>query len=150
MKTNPEKLKAEFLAEAEALFDQLMTWDEQTSEPDLTQIEEIVLQLRQRLREQMAKAVIARQEKRQPASPGRAGTGAIGADLQRGHTSIRNRSTVAFTRFTRRIPFLFLARAKITGLCWIFRSLILFWAVSVTPVARLQFKSGQTTPQHLP
>jgi hypothetical protein len=48
MKTNQEKLKAEFLAEAEALFDQLMAWDEQTSEPDLTQIEEIVLQLRQR------------------------------------------------------------------------------------------------------
>jgi uncharacterized protein with PIN domain len=61
------KLKAEFLAEAEALFDQLMAWDEQTSEPDLTQIEEIVLQLRQRLGEQMARAVMARQEKRQPA-----------------------------------------------------------------------------------
>jgi uncharacterized protein with PIN domain len=44
-----------------------MTWDEQTSEPDLTQIEEIVLQLRQHLGEQMARAVIARQEKRQPA-----------------------------------------------------------------------------------
>jgi hypothetical protein len=59
MKTNQEKLKAEFLAEAEALFDQLMAWDEQTSEPDLTQIEEIVLQLRQRLGEQMARAVMA-------------------------------------------------------------------------------------------
>lgn len=67
MKTNSEKLKAEFLAEAEALFDQLMTWDEQTMEPDLTQIEEIVLQLRQRLGVQMVQAVIARQEKRQPA-----------------------------------------------------------------------------------
>jgi uncharacterized protein with PIN domain len=47
------------------IFDQLMSWDEHTSEPDLTQIEEIVLQLRQQLGEQMARAVIARQEKRQ-------------------------------------------------------------------------------------
>jgi uncharacterized protein with PIN domain len=67
MKTSQEKLKAEFLAEADALFDQLMEWDERTTEPDLAQIEEIVLQLRQRLGEQMAQAVLARQEQRQPA-----------------------------------------------------------------------------------
>jgi len=67
MKTSQEKLKAEFLAKADVLFDELMTWDEQTSEPNLTQIEEIVLRLRQQLGEQMTQAVIARQEKRQPA-----------------------------------------------------------------------------------
>ena len=67
MKTNREKLKADFLAEAEELFDQLMVWDEHTSKPDMTQIEEIVLQLRQRLGEQMAQAVLARQDSRQPA-----------------------------------------------------------------------------------
>ena len=67
MKTNQEKLKAEFLAEAEALFDELMGWDEHTSKPDLTQIEEIVLQLRERLGKQMVQAVIGRQENRQPA-----------------------------------------------------------------------------------
>jgi uncharacterized protein with PIN domain len=67
MKTNREKLKAEYMAEAEELFDQLMEWDEQTSKPDLTQIEEIVLHLRQRIGEQMAQAVLARQESRQPA-----------------------------------------------------------------------------------
>ncbi|UCF26829.1 MAG: hypothetical protein JSW42_09210, partial [Chloroflexota bacterium] len=67
MKTNRKQLKAEFLAEAEELFDQLMEWDENTSKPGLTQIEEVVLQLRQRLGEQMAQAVIARQESRQPA-----------------------------------------------------------------------------------
>ena len=66
MKTNREKLKAEYLAEAEELFDQLMEWDEHTSKPDLTQIEEIVLQLRQRIGEQMAQAVLARQESCQP------------------------------------------------------------------------------------
>jgi hypothetical protein len=67
MKTSQVKLKAEFMAEAESLFDQLMTWDDQTHEPNLTQIEEIVLKLRQRLGEQMAQALLARQEKRQPA-----------------------------------------------------------------------------------
>ena len=66
MKKNQEKLKAEFLAEAEVVFDQLMVWDEYTSQPDMTQIEEIVLQLRERLGKQMAQAVIARQDSRQP------------------------------------------------------------------------------------
>jgi hypothetical protein len=46
MKTSQEKLKAEFLAKADNLFDELMAWDEQTHEPNLTQIEDIVLQLR--------------------------------------------------------------------------------------------------------
>ncbi len=66
MKKNQEKLKAEFLAEAEVLFDQLMVWDKHSSKPDMTQIEEIVLQLRERLGKQMAQAVIARQDSRQP------------------------------------------------------------------------------------
>jgi hypothetical protein len=57
MKTIQKKLKAEFLAEAETLFDQLMAWEEQPCELHMTQIEEIVLQLRQRLGEQMAQAV---------------------------------------------------------------------------------------------
>ena len=67
MKKSQEKMKAEFMAEAEALFDELMIWDDETHEPDLTQIEEIVLQLRKRFGEQVAQAVIQRQEKRQPA-----------------------------------------------------------------------------------
>ena len=67
MKKNQEKLKAEFLAQAEALFDELMAWDEHTPEPNLTQIEEIVLQLRQRFGERLAQAALARQESRQPA-----------------------------------------------------------------------------------
>jgi len=67
MKVNQEKLKAEFLAEAEALFDELMEWEADTRKPDMTQIEEIVLQLRERFGEQMAQAVLGRQENRQPA-----------------------------------------------------------------------------------
>jgi uncharacterized protein with PIN domain len=66
MKTSQAKLKAEFLKEAETLFDQWMEWDERTSEPNMTQIEEVVLQLRQKLGEQMTQALLERQEKRQP------------------------------------------------------------------------------------
>ena len=67
MKRSREKLKAEFMAAAEALFDELMVWDEQTQKPDLTQIEEIVLKLRKRFGEQLAQQVLLRQEQRQPA-----------------------------------------------------------------------------------
>lgn len=66
MKKSREKLKAEFLAEAEELFDELMAWDEKNQKPDLTQIEEMVLKLRKRFGEQIAEKVILRQEQRQP------------------------------------------------------------------------------------
>lgn len=67
MKKSQEKLKVEYMAEAEAVFDELMKWDNENPEPDLTQIEDIVLKLRKRFGEQMAQAVIEMQEKRQPA-----------------------------------------------------------------------------------
>ena len=67
MKKNKEQLKAEFMAEADELFDELMEWEEQTEKPNLTQIEEIVLELRKRFGERMAQKVMMRQEERQPA-----------------------------------------------------------------------------------
>jgi hypothetical protein len=67
MKKNQDQLKAEFLAQAAALFDELMAWDEATPRPNLTQIEDIVLHLRQQLGEQLTQAVLAQQESRQPA-----------------------------------------------------------------------------------
>jgi len=67
MKKNREKLEAEFLAEAKELFDELMAWEDETPEPDLTQIEEIILKLRERFGEQMAQKISEQQEKRQPA-----------------------------------------------------------------------------------
>ena len=67
MKKSREKMKSEYMAEAEALFDELMKWDDENFEPDLTQIEDIVLKLRKRFGEQMTQAVIQMQEKRQPA-----------------------------------------------------------------------------------
>lgn len=66
MKKTQKQLKLEFLAEAEIIFDELMVWEENTTEPNLSQIEEIVLKLRKRLGEDLAMAVIERQEKREP------------------------------------------------------------------------------------
>ena len=67
MKKSQAQLKAEFIAEAEELFDELMEWEEQTEKPNLTQIEEIVLEMRKRFGERMAQTMIMRQEERQPA-----------------------------------------------------------------------------------
>ena len=67
MKKSAEDLKAEFLTGAEELFDELMEWDENTAEVTLTQVEEVVLKMRKRLGEQMALAVVERQENKQPA-----------------------------------------------------------------------------------
>ena len=67
MKKSQDQLKVEFIAEAEELFDELMEWEEQTDKPNLTQIEDIILELRKRLGERMAQQMIMRQEKRQPA-----------------------------------------------------------------------------------
>jgi hypothetical protein len=67
MKRHQEKLKEEFLAEAEELFDQLMEWEGENDRPNLAQIEDIVLELRKRFGEQLAEKVLLRQEQRQPA-----------------------------------------------------------------------------------
>jgi len=67
MKKSREKLKAEFIAEAEELFDELMEWEENNEKPNLTQIEEIILEVRKRFGERMAQKIIMRQEERQPA-----------------------------------------------------------------------------------
>jgi len=66
MKKGQTKLKAEYMAEAEELFDELIAWDESTPEPDMAQIEEIVLTLRKRMGKRMAETMLARQEKGQP------------------------------------------------------------------------------------
>lgn len=55
------ELKAELQAEAERLIDALLDWTEQTEAPDLTQIEEEVLKLRQQFAEKLAAAAVAQQ-----------------------------------------------------------------------------------------
>jgi hypothetical protein len=54
-------LKADLMSEAEVIIDELVAWTADTPTPNLTQIEAIVLKLRQRLSERMALAVIEAQ-----------------------------------------------------------------------------------------
>ena len=55
MKRSREQKKVELLAEAEALIESLLDWDERTSKPNLSQIEDEVLDLRRRFGQRLAK-----------------------------------------------------------------------------------------------
>lgn len=61
MSKNRAQLKAELMKEAETVIDELLAWNEETEQPNLNQIEGIVLELRQQLSEKMAGAVIENQ-----------------------------------------------------------------------------------------
>ena len=54
-------IKLELMKKVEAVIDELLDWQEVTEEPNLSQVEEKVLDLRQRLSEQMAVTVIEHQ-----------------------------------------------------------------------------------------
>ena len=69
MKRSRAQKKAELLAEAEALIESVLDWDERTSRPNLRQIEDEVLHLRQRFGQRLTKTVIEDQDARQPAAP---------------------------------------------------------------------------------
>lgn len=60
------ELRAKLLAEAEQAIDELLDWTEQTPRPNLTQIENAVLKLRQQWSEQAAQAVLEAQEAQRP------------------------------------------------------------------------------------
>jgi hypothetical protein len=76
MKCTREELRAELLAEAEAVIDELLDWHEGTDAPTLTQIEDVVLKLRKRVGERMTRAVIVGQEAAHPVpGPGCPGCG---------------------------------------------------------------------------
>ena len=62
-----ERRKVRLLEQAESLIDELLDWNDSTAEPNLTQIEEVVLELRKRFSEEMAREVIEAQETKQPA-----------------------------------------------------------------------------------
>ena len=65
-KLSRAEIKAELLAKAEASMDELLKWTDETPCPNLTQIEDIVLKLRQELGQAMAETVIQAQDTAQP------------------------------------------------------------------------------------
>ena len=62
-----EQRNIRLMQQAESLIDELLDWTDDTPEPNLTQIEDIVLELRRRFSEEMAREVIEAQEAKQPA-----------------------------------------------------------------------------------
>ena len=62
MKSSREELRAEMLAEAEVVIDELLNWHESSEGPTLDEIEEVILGIRKRLGESMAGRVIGDQE----------------------------------------------------------------------------------------
>lgn len=67
MKRTREQMRARLMARAESVVDRLLEWSEDTPEPNLTQIEGVILQLREELSAEMAREVVEAQEKKQPA-----------------------------------------------------------------------------------
>ena len=61
-KEEREQRKAEFLEEAGMLFDELLDWEEGTRAPTLTEIEEVILTLRERMGRKMAGDMLEHQE----------------------------------------------------------------------------------------
>ena len=61
MKKSRAEIKAEMMKKAEEVIDDLLDWQQETEKPKLTEVEEKVLELRQRLSEEMAKTVIEQQ-----------------------------------------------------------------------------------------
>jgi hypothetical protein len=67
MRRTREQITAELMVEAAGGIEELLAWERQAGAPDLTEMEEAVLKLRQRLGQRLLEAVIADQEARQPA-----------------------------------------------------------------------------------
>lgn len=58
--------KARLVQEAESLIEELLDWQEETDRPNLTQIEDKVLELRRRFGQELAREVIEAQDAKQP------------------------------------------------------------------------------------
>jgi len=67
MPSTRAQIKGRLLQQAESVIDELMDWSDDTSQPSLTQIEDVVLKLRKRSSEAMAREMVEAQEAKQPA-----------------------------------------------------------------------------------
>jgi hypothetical protein len=66
MKLTRAQKRAKLEASAAVLIEQMLDWDEKNVRPNLTQIEDEVLKLRQQFGEEMAGVILEGQEARQP------------------------------------------------------------------------------------
>jgi len=66
MKKTRKELEAELEGRSKQVIRELLDWNESQAAPDFTQIEEIVLELREKLSQAMVESVIASQEQVQP------------------------------------------------------------------------------------
>lgn len=66
MKRTRDQMKADLKQSADDAIEELLDWTEQTPEPTLAQIEEVILKLRQRLSERMAETVVETQDASRP------------------------------------------------------------------------------------
>jgi hypothetical protein len=67
MKKSRQQLKEELKAKSDVIIERLLKWNDENNEPNLTQIEDIVLELREEMGEGMVESVLQGQEKVQPA-----------------------------------------------------------------------------------
>jgi hypothetical protein len=67
MKRTREQIKADLMKKAEGEIDRLLSWEEQTAQPTLTQFEDQVLASRRVLSEALLAALMTGQENGQPA-----------------------------------------------------------------------------------
>lgn len=67
MKKTREQLETELEAKSKELIQELLDWNEAHPAPDLTQIEDMVLELREKLSQAMVESVTSSQEQVQPA-----------------------------------------------------------------------------------
>jgi hypothetical protein len=66
MKKDRKELEAKLEKESKAIIQELLEWEEKHQEPDLTQIEDIVLELRERFGKEMVESMIESQENKHP------------------------------------------------------------------------------------
>lgn len=66
MRHTREQKRAELVAEAQAMIDAYLKWEETAEAPTLVEIEEVILGLRKRLGERMAEVALADQAATQP------------------------------------------------------------------------------------
>ena len=70
MKRSREQVKANLTSQAEQAIEELIGWTDDTPQPTLAQIEDVILKLHKQLSEQMAQAVLAEQEASTQSVPG--------------------------------------------------------------------------------